>query len=55
MDTIDDVGAQLWSVAEDTQDNAEMLIYGLENDGWVEEHAKNVVRCPTPSLSGSQQ
>ena len=44
LDTIEDVGAQLWAIAEETQDHAERLIGGYEQDGWAEEQATMMVR-----------
>ncbi len=44
LDTVDDVGAELWSIAEVTRDNAEALIAAFESDGWDQEHANILVR-----------
>ena len=43
-DAIDDVGAQLWSVAEDSHEMTEKLIHAFQNDGWARGHAKQTVR-----------
>jgi hypothetical protein len=45
LDAVDDTGAELWSIAEQTRDSVEALITAFETDGWAEEQAKTLVRC----------
>jgi hypothetical protein len=43
LDAVDDTGAELWSIAEQTRDSVEALISAFEADGWAAEQAKTLV------------
>lgn len=46
LDAVDDTGAELWSIAEQTRDSVEALISAFEADGWAAEQAKTLVTRP---------